>query len=116
MTDLGKRLVGSAAAILIGMSIAHAQGKLSEGAILKSLAGAGEAARAANLNIDALRRDVEKRIQEEGTENAASPPPALQALAMVSSSSCASMRKWPSILVTGSTTIRAMACLLDLIR
>ena len=67
MTDLGKRLVGSAAAILIGMSIAHAQGKLSEGAILKSLAGAGEAARAANLNIDALRRDVEKRIQEEGT-------------------------------------------------
>ena len=81
MTDLGKRLVGSAAAILIGMSIAHAQGKLSEGAILKSLAGAGEAARAANLNIDTLRRDVEKRIQEEGTENAASPPPALQALA-----------------------------------
>jgi outer membrane protein OmpA-like peptidoglycan-associated protein len=81
MTDLGKRLGGSAVAVLIGVSISHAQGRLSEGGILRSLAGAGEAARAANLDIDTLRRDVEKRIQEEGTENAASPPPTLQALA-----------------------------------
>jgi outer membrane protein OmpA-like peptidoglycan-associated protein len=81
MTDLGKKVFGSAVAVFIGVSIAHGQGSLNEGDIVQSLAGAGQAARAADLNIDALRRDVEKRIQEEGTENAASPPPALQALA-----------------------------------
>jgi OOP family OmpA-OmpF porin len=81
MTDLCKKLIGSAFALLIGVSVSHAQGRLSEGDILKSLEGSGQAGRAADLNVDALRRDVEKRIQVEGTENAASPPPALQALA-----------------------------------
>jgi len=81
MTDLCKKLIGSAFALLVGVSVSHAQGRLSEGDILKSLAGSSQAGRAADLNVDALRRDVEKRIQVEGTENAASPPPALQALA-----------------------------------
>ena len=81
MTDLCKRLLGSAFVLLIGVSSSLAQGRLNEGDILKSLAGTGQAARAADLNLDALRRDVEKRIQVEGTENAASPPPVLQALA-----------------------------------
>lgn len=81
MLDLCKKLIGSAFALLVGVSVSHAQGRLSEGDILKSLAGSGQAGRAADLNVDALRRDVEKRIQVEGTENAASPPPALQALA-----------------------------------
>jgi len=80
MTDLCKKLLGSAFALLIGTSLSLAQGRLNEGDILKSLVGTGQAARAANLNLDALRRDVEKRIQVEGTENAASPPPVLQAL------------------------------------
>jgi len=81
MTDFCKKLIGSAFALLIGVSGSLAQGRLSEGGILKSLAGAGQAADAAGLNVDALRQDVEKRIQVEGTENAASPPPVLQALA-----------------------------------
>ena len=58
-----------------------AQTNISEGDILNSLAGTGQAARAANIDGTALRQEVEKRIQVEGTENAASPPPVLQALA-----------------------------------
>jgi len=81
MTSYFKMLAGSVSAVLIGVSSSNAQGRLSEGDIIKSLAGSAQAARAADLNTDALRRDVEKRIQVEGTENAASPPPALQALA-----------------------------------
>ena len=81
MTSYFKMLTGSVFAVLIGVSSSQAQGRLSEGDIIKSLAGSAQAARAADLNTDALRRDVEKRIQVEGTENAASPPPALQALA-----------------------------------
>ena len=81
MTDLCKKLLGAACALLIGTSFSLAQGRINEGDILKSLAGTGQAARASDLNLDALRRDVEKRIQVEGTENAASPPPVLQALA-----------------------------------
>ncbi|MDH3580214.1 MAG: OmpA family protein [Hyphomicrobiales bacterium] len=81
MTVLCKKLLGSAFALLIGTSFSMAQGRINEGDILKSLAGTGQAARAANLNLDVLRQDVEKRIQVEGTENAASPPPVLQALA-----------------------------------
>lgn len=80
MTDLCKTLFGAACALLIGTSSSLAQGRLSEGNILKSLQSSGQAASAAGLNVDALRRDIEKRIQVEGTENAASPPPALQAL------------------------------------
>ncbi len=80
MTDLCKKLVCSAFALLLGASSSLAQGRISEGDILNSLQGSGQAARAADLNIDALRRDVERRIQVEGTENAASPPPVLQAL------------------------------------
>jgi len=80
MTDLCKKLLGSAFALLIGTSFSLAQGRISEGDILSSLQGTGQAARAADLNLDALRRDVEKRIQVEGTENAASPPQVLQAL------------------------------------
>jgi len=81
MTDFYKALLGAACALLISTVSSLAQGRLSEGNILKSLQGAGPAAGAAGLNLDALRRDIEKRIQVEGTENAASPPPALQALA-----------------------------------
>ncbi len=58
-----------------------AQTNITEGDILKSLAGTGQAARAANIDGTALRQEVEKRIQVEGTENASSPPPVLQALA-----------------------------------
>jgi outer membrane protein OmpA-like peptidoglycan-associated protein len=75
-----KKLFGSILALLLGVSYSLAQGTLSEGEILKSLQGSGGAARAANLDVGNLRRDVEKRIQVEGTENAASPPPVLQAL------------------------------------
>lgn len=80
MTDLCKMLLGAACALLIGTSFPLAQGKLSEGNILNGLQGAGQAASSAGLNLDAMRRDIEQRIQVEGTENAASPPPALQAM------------------------------------
>lgn len=72
------------AAAVIGASMiatpSVAQG-LTEGQILQSLATAGAAAQAVNLDVDAIARDIEQRIQVEGTENAAAPPPALQALA-----------------------------------
>ena len=75
-----KTLVGSVFAVLIVASASHAQGTLSEGAILNSLQGSGQAAQAAGVNLDALRRDVESRIAAEVAENAASPLPVLQAL------------------------------------
>jgi len=60
---------------------AAAQGTLTEGQILQSLQGAGGAAAAADYNVDAIRNEINERIRVEGTENAASPPPTLQALA-----------------------------------
>ncbi len=80
MTDLSRKLLVSAFVLLIGASSSLAQGRLSEGNIINSLQGTAQAASAAGLNLDAMRRDIEKRIQVEGTENAASPPPVLQAL------------------------------------
>ena len=52
MTDLCKKFLGSAFALLIGASSSLAQGRLGEGDILHSLQGTGQAARAANLNLD----------------------------------------------------------------
>ena len=60
---------------------AFAQAAVTPGEILQSLAGSGQAAQAVSIDVDAVRRDIEQRIQVEGTENAASPPPVLQALA-----------------------------------
>jgi OOP family OmpA-OmpF porin len=54
---------------------------LTEGQILQSLAGAGTAADAANYDVELIKREIAERIRVEGTENAASPPPVLQALA-----------------------------------
>jgi outer membrane protein OmpA-like peptidoglycan-associated protein len=63
------------------ISNASAQSSISPGEILESLAGTGEAAAAVSIDVAAIRADIEQRIQVEGTENAAAPPPALQALA-----------------------------------
>ena len=60
---------------------AFAQSSVSPGEILQSLAGASGAAQAVSIDVNAIRADIEQRIQVEGTENAASPPPVLQALA-----------------------------------
>jgi OOP family OmpA-OmpF porin len=66
---------------VLGISApAWAQGTLTEGQIMQSLLGAGEAAVTADYDIDAIRRDIDQRIREEGTENASSPPPTLYAL------------------------------------
>ncbi len=72
---------GAMISALMMTANSQAQGTLNEGDIIKSLAGTGQAARAANIDGTALRQEVEKRIQVEGTENASSPPPVLQALA-----------------------------------
>lgn len=69
------------AACLLASGQALAQSSVNAGDILKSLGGAGAAAQAVTIDVNAIRSDIEKRIQVEGTENAASPPPALQALA-----------------------------------
>jgi outer membrane protein OmpA-like peptidoglycan-associated protein len=53
---------------------------VSPGEILQSLTGAGGAAQAVAIDVNAIRGDIERRIKVEGTENAASPPPVLQAL------------------------------------
>ena len=63
------------------LTLSASAATLTEGQIVQSLAGAGAAAQAANLDVAAIRADIDKRIRVEGTENAASPPPALQALA-----------------------------------
>ena len=73
------RLVGCLVALISGP--AFAQSSVSPGEILQSLTGAGGAAQAVEIDVSAIRSDIEQRIQVEGTENAASPPPALQALA-----------------------------------
>lgn len=60
-----------------------AQSSITSGEILSSLAGSGRAVEAAGVDLELLRQDVTQRIKTEGkgTENAASPPPVLQALA-----------------------------------
>lgn len=68
-------------AVLTGVHQAAAQQTLTQGEILDGLAGAGQAALQSGFDILAIRADIEQRIQVEGTENAASPPPVLQALA-----------------------------------
>jgi OOP family OmpA-OmpF porin len=68
-------------AACLATASASAQATLTPGDILNSLIGSGEAAQAVAIDVNAIRQDIETRIQVEGTENAASPPPALQALA-----------------------------------
>jgi outer membrane protein OmpA-like peptidoglycan-associated protein len=70
-------------AVCLSYTQAAAQGTLTEGDIFKSLAGAGEAAQAVGVDVAAIAADINQRIRVEGTENAAAPPPALQALAML---------------------------------
>src|SRR5215207_6540900 len=70
-------------AIFIVASSALAQATLTEGQILNSLAGAGEAAAAVGVDIAAVQRAIEDGIRKEGGTNAVAPPPALQALAML---------------------------------
>lgn len=81
MTRFIGSLCGAMLSALMLTAGSQAQTNITEGDILNSLAGTGQAARAANIDGTALRQEVEKRIQVEGTENAASPPPVLQALA-----------------------------------
>lgn len=83
-----KKIMGAISGIAVAglmtagtMSTANAQATISEGEIINSLASGGAAAQASGLDLNSLRAEVEKRIQVEGTENAASPPPVLQALA-----------------------------------
>ena len=77
-----KFVQGIAGALALSvLTLPASSATLTEGQIVQSLAGAGAAAQAANLDVAAIRADIDRRIRVEGTENAASPPPALQALA-----------------------------------
>ena len=80
MKLLSQCLAGCLLVVLIS-GHAFAQSSVTPGEILQSLTGAGGAAQAVSIDVNAIRSDIEQRIQVEGTENAASPPPALQALA-----------------------------------
>ena len=55
-------------------SSALAQATLTEGQILNSLAGAGEAAAAVGVDIAAVQREIEQGISKEGGTNAVAPP------------------------------------------
>jgi OmpA-OmpF porin, OOP family len=70
------------AAISLASSGAFAQSVVTPGEILNSLVGGGQAVRAVGVDVVSIRRDIEQRIKIEGAgeENAASPPPALQAM------------------------------------
>lgn len=70
------------AAISLASSGAFAQSVVTPGEILNSLVGGGQAVRAVGVDVASIRRDIEQRIKIEGAgkENAASPPPALQAM------------------------------------
>lgn len=82
--SIGKSLLLSCWVLAVGASAsASAQDTLTEGQILQSLAGSGAAAASAGYDVMAIRRDIDQRIQVEGTENAASPPPTLQGLAQL---------------------------------
>jgi len=75
-------LLGGIAASL-AVTPVFAQANLTEGEILQSLSTSGRAAAEAHYDVKAIQRDIEERIRVEGTENAAAPPPALQALEML---------------------------------
>lgn len=74
------RLVSLSLAAACASTAAFSQGNLTEGQIIQSLAGSGAAAAAAGYDVQAIRSEIDQRIRVEGTENAASPPPTLQAL------------------------------------
>lgn len=72
----------AAFALSLSVSVAaFAQARLTEGDIINSLVGAGPAAAAAGFDVGAIQAALQERIQVEGTESAAAPMPALQALA-----------------------------------
>jgi outer membrane protein OmpA-like peptidoglycan-associated protein len=76
-----REILGVALAIALSAGEARAQSTIGPGEMISTLVGTGAAALAVHLDVDAIRADIEQRIRVEGTENAASPPPALQALA-----------------------------------
>jgi outer membrane protein OmpA-like peptidoglycan-associated protein len=61
----------------------QAQSQLTEGEILQSLAGTGQAAQAVGVDVNAVRADIEARVRAAGGTNAVDTPPALQALSML---------------------------------
>jgi outer membrane protein OmpA-like peptidoglycan-associated protein len=77
------RTLLSAAFVFAVPPSAFAQSTVTEGEILKSLAGGGQAVASVGVDILALRNDIAARIKAEGkgTENATGAPPGLQALA-----------------------------------
>jgi len=75
------RCASAAFLMWVATTAAHAQSDISPGEILKSLAGTGKAAQTAGIDIAAARAEIQNRIKNERGENAASPPPILQALA-----------------------------------
>jgi OOP family OmpA-OmpF porin len=73
--------VAATAACLVSAPV-QAQ-ELTEGDILQSLAGAGQAAQSVGVDINAVRQDIEARVRAAGGTNAVDTPPALQALSML---------------------------------
>jgi OOP family OmpA-OmpF porin len=73
--------VAATAACLVSAPV-QAQ-ELTEGDILQSLAGTGQAAQSVGVDINAVRQDIEARVRAAGGTNAVDTPPALQALSML---------------------------------
>jgi OOP family OmpA-OmpF porin len=78
--SLIRGVVISAIASLVSITASQAQNKLSFGQVMSSLVTSGETARKIGIDTEAIKRDVEARILEEGTENAQKPLPVLEVL------------------------------------
>lgn len=59
---------------------AQAQNTLTHNQVMKSLVSNSKTARRIGIDTAAVRRDIEARIQKEGTENTQTPSPALDVL------------------------------------
>jgi len=107
MSFMWKKLLGLtmvAAALSVSLSASNAQNRISTGQLMTSLNKSGATAKKVGIDVNAVRRDIEARIQAEGGGNATSAPPVSEVL-----------RKLPNFIVQvqfnlNSDVIRPESC------
>lgn len=75
-----RTLATSLVLLTASVGLAHAQNRISVGQVMSSLNKSGQTAQKVGIDVAAVRRDIEARIQAEGGGNATSAPPVAETL------------------------------------
>jgi OOP family OmpA-OmpF porin len=78
--SLIRGIVVSTTVSLVSITATQAQNILTYDQVMSSLVTSGKTAQKVGIDTEAIKRDVEARILEEGTENAQKPLPVLEVL------------------------------------